>query len=222
MEGRSFSEKVAYVYRKQLEEADFIVINKCDGDRRGPRLPEERIKKELGVVEFIPTSCDKGEEAAATIQALRELITQTLATHDGLKHIHDPFPRPYLRVKEAVAALAKKETLLDRAKFEQVCAQGGEDEAVSDPAEQRLLLGTLQDLGGRFPFRLLGQTVKGFKNRFNRLRHIHDDPAHYTGMLTLGRARRGHPLDEPVGRLKPGRKDAESALEGACLGAYQA
>jgi len=29
-EGRSFSEKVIYVYRKQLEEADIIVINKCD------------------------------------------------------------------------------------------------------------------------------------------------------------------------------------------------
>ena len=28
--GRSFSEKVAYVYRKQLEEADLIVVNKCD------------------------------------------------------------------------------------------------------------------------------------------------------------------------------------------------
>ena len=29
-EGRSFSEKVTYVYRKQLEEADLIVVNKCD------------------------------------------------------------------------------------------------------------------------------------------------------------------------------------------------
>ena len=136
------------IIRNRADDSPIIVvINKCDGDRRGPRLPEERIKKELGVVEFIRTSCDKGEEAAATIQALRELITQTLATHDGLKHIHDPFPRPYLRVKEAVAALAKKETLLDRAKFEQICGQGGEDEAVSDPAEQRLLLGTLHDLG---------------------------------------------------------------------------
>ena len=28
--GRSFSEKVLYIYRKQLEEADLIVINKCD------------------------------------------------------------------------------------------------------------------------------------------------------------------------------------------------
>ena len=124
-----------------------VVINKCDGDRRGPRLPEERIKKEHGVVEFIRTSCDPGEEAAATIQALRGLITRTLTTHPRLKHIHESFPRRYLRVKEAVAALAKQETLLDRATFEQVCAQGGEDESVSDPAEQRLLLGTLHDLG---------------------------------------------------------------------------
>ena len=29
-EGRGFSEKVTYVYRKQLEEADLIVVNKCD------------------------------------------------------------------------------------------------------------------------------------------------------------------------------------------------
>ena len=29
-QGRSFSEKVTYVYQKQLEEADLIVINKCD------------------------------------------------------------------------------------------------------------------------------------------------------------------------------------------------
>ena len=29
-EGRLFSEKVSYVYRKQLEEADVLVINKCD------------------------------------------------------------------------------------------------------------------------------------------------------------------------------------------------
>lgn len=32
--GRNFSEKVTYVYRKQLEEADLIVINKCDAHPR--------------------------------------------------------------------------------------------------------------------------------------------------------------------------------------------
>ena len=124
-----------------------VVINKYDGDHRGPRLPEQRIKEEHGVVDFIRTSCDKGDEAAAGIQDLRELITKTLAHHPRLEHIHQPFPRPYLRVKETVAALAKEENLLDRARFEQICEQGGENEVVSDPAEQRLLLGTLHDLG---------------------------------------------------------------------------
>lgn len=41
--GRPFSEKVVYIYTKQLEEADIIVLNKCDSieaalrDRRNPR-----------------------------------------------------------------------------------------------------------------------------------------------------------------------------------------
>ncbi|MEE2792683.1 MAG: GTP-binding protein [Acidobacteriota bacterium] len=34
-EGRSFSEKVVYVYQKQLQEADFIVVNKCDAHPPG-------------------------------------------------------------------------------------------------------------------------------------------------------------------------------------------
>lgn len=35
--GRAFSEKVVYVYRKQLEEADAIVVNKCDALDAGRR-----------------------------------------------------------------------------------------------------------------------------------------------------------------------------------------
>ena len=38
-EGRNFSDKVLYVYRKQLEEADFLVINKVDC------LPADRIEE---------------------------------------------------------------------------------------------------------------------------------------------------------------------------------
>ena len=37
-EGRSFSRKVAYVYEKQLEEADYIVVNKCDILPEGRRV----------------------------------------------------------------------------------------------------------------------------------------------------------------------------------------
>ena len=43
--GRSFSEKVTYVYRKQLEEADFIVVNKCDAH------PTELLERLVSMIE---------------------------------------------------------------------------------------------------------------------------------------------------------------------------
>jgi len=51
--GRSFSRKVVYVYRKQLEEADIIVINKCDAvaaslrDRLVPAIRESFPRAEI-------------------------------------------------------------------------------------------------------------------------------------------------------------------------------
>ncbi len=44
-EGGRFSEKVAYIYRKQLEESDFIVINKCD------LVPAEELARLRGALE---------------------------------------------------------------------------------------------------------------------------------------------------------------------------
>ena len=44
-DGRSFSEKVVYVYRKQLQEANLIVINKCDS--QSPAFLE-RLQSALG------------------------------------------------------------------------------------------------------------------------------------------------------------------------------
>ena len=48
-EGRNFSEKVIYVYRKQLEEADFIVVNKCDA--HSPDFLERLV---VGIKEAFP------------------------------------------------------------------------------------------------------------------------------------------------------------------------
>lgn len=61
-EGRSFSEKVVYIYRKQLEEADIIVINKVDSvsaeDRSALRLGLER---EFPNAEVMEVSARTGE-----------------------------------------------------------------------------------------------------------------------------------------------------------------
>ena len=48
-DGRSFSDKVVYVYRKQLAEADFIVINKCD-----TLDPPRRLRLSNGLKEAFP------------------------------------------------------------------------------------------------------------------------------------------------------------------------
>lgn len=50
--GRTFSPKVVYVYRKQLEEADLIVINKCD-------LIAEPLRKQLE--EVLRESCPRAD-----------------------------------------------------------------------------------------------------------------------------------------------------------------
>src|SRR5213078_2397550 len=51
-EGGKFSEKVLYIYRKQLEEADIIVINKCDViDASRLRVLEEALAGQFPVAE---------------------------------------------------------------------------------------------------------------------------------------------------------------------------
>ncbi len=70
-EGRSFSEKVVYVYRKQLEEARIIVVNKCDAhpveliDRLEARLGEE-----FPQARIVRCSAKEGDGVEAWLDAL--------------------------------------------------------------------------------------------------------------------------------------------------------
>ncbi|MBI2928874.1 MAG: cobalamin biosynthesis protein P47K [Verrucomicrobia bacterium] len=63
--GGQFSEKVLYIYRKQLEEADFIVINKCDlveSDRR--TALREALAREFPRAAVLEVSARRGEGLA--------------------------------------------------------------------------------------------------------------------------------------------------------------
>ena len=63
--GGKFSEKVLYIYRKQLEEADFIVINKCDlaeGDRR--QALRQALSREFPRATILEVSARCGEGLA--------------------------------------------------------------------------------------------------------------------------------------------------------------
>ncbi len=60
--GRAFSDKVLYIYRKQLEEADLIVINKCDAIAE-PELTRlrETLAREFPHAEVMTASARRGD-----------------------------------------------------------------------------------------------------------------------------------------------------------------
>lgn len=60
--GRAFSDKVIYIYRKQLEEADLIVINKCDAISETERRSlQQRLQQEFPRAEVLGVSARTGE-----------------------------------------------------------------------------------------------------------------------------------------------------------------
>jgi G3E family GTPase len=60
--GGTFSEKVLYIYRKQLEEADVIVINKCDLiAETGRKELRERLASEFPRAEILEASARQGD-----------------------------------------------------------------------------------------------------------------------------------------------------------------
>ncbi|MCP5119073.1 MAG: GTP-binding protein, partial [bacterium] len=130
-----------------------VVTNKCDAGKQDLRLDENRLRQDYpSIVDFIRTSCDPGESAAASVRKLRETIAGTLANDPRLQHVRDSIPQPWLHVKKAVAELARKERVLKLQDFERLCEQpgneaGNQDGAISDPDEQRALLRLLHDLG---------------------------------------------------------------------------
>ena len=74
--GPAFSEKVLYVYRKQLEEAELLVVNKID-QIGGPlrRQLGERLRQTFPEARVLEVSCHTGEGLPAWFAAL---LTQSL------------------------------------------------------------------------------------------------------------------------------------------------
>jgi internalin A len=130
-----------------------VVINKSDEGIQDLRLDESALRQDYPtIVAFVRTCCDAGEWAAATIQKLREVIADSLANDERLKHVHDNIPEPWLRVKSAVAKMAPEQRVLARRDFDRLCEQPGSEAgngntAIPDRDEQRALLRLLHDLG---------------------------------------------------------------------------
>ena len=158
LEDRRQDDRSVYDWLKTIrnrghESPVIVVINKSDEGQQDLRLDESRLRKDYpSIVAFVRTSCDPGDFAAASIQRLREVIAEMLANDERLKHVRDPIPEPWLRVKSAVAQMAREQRVLARRDFERLCEQPGSEagsgnSAISDSDEQRALLRLLHDLG---------------------------------------------------------------------------
>ena len=130
-----------------------VVINKSDEGKQDLLLDKSALQRDYpSIVSFVRTCCDPGELAAASIQKLREVIAETLENDERLQHVRDPIPEPWLRVKSAVAKMAREQKVLERKHFEGLCEKsdseaGGMNTAISNSDEQRALLRLLHDLG---------------------------------------------------------------------------
>lgn len=76
--GRKFSEKVLYIYRKQLEEADLLVISKSDS-MQPERLAalRERLASEFPAKEILQASVHRGDGLEEWFSSLTEREQQT-------------------------------------------------------------------------------------------------------------------------------------------------
>lgn len=64
----------------------FVVVNKCDDERRQLQLDETSLKRDYPIIGVVRTSCNADQAAADAITRLRELLATTLATAERLQH----------------------------------------------------------------------------------------------------------------------------------------
>lgn len=148
---RSIYEWLEIIAQRGGDSPVLVVINKSDSDVPQRQLDEPGLQRAYPVIAgFARTSCNAGTGAAASIARLRAQIATTLDTSARLKHIRDPIPESWLRIKDAIARLARERSVLPVRDFERLCegnAAGGTADRISDPNEQRAVLALLHDLG---------------------------------------------------------------------------
>jgi nucleoside phosphorylase/predicted GTPase len=148
---RSIYEWLELIAQRGGDSPVIVVVNKCDGDVPQRQLDEAALRRAYPVIAaFARTSCNAGAAATVTIAALRAQIAATLSESARLQHVRDPIPQSWLRVKDAIAELARARSVLAVRDFERLC--DGDDrtraaDRITDPDEQRALLALLHDLG---------------------------------------------------------------------------
>jgi len=87
--GKSFSEKVLYVYRKQLEEAEYIVINKIDLlDPVSRSQLADGLQKQFPQARVLEVSCQTGEGLTGWFEAI---LVGELGRHPSMNVDYDVY-----------------------------------------------------------------------------------------------------------------------------------
>lgn len=125
-----------------------VIVNKCDDGDDNLGLDETAIQRDYPeVVGFLRTSCNDDAPSRRRVTALRHRIVEVIHGDLRLKHVRDRMPRAWLRIKDALAEKAKARKVIETREFADICATGRGPDAVTDPHEQRALMGLLHDLG---------------------------------------------------------------------------
>jgi GTPase SAR1 family protein/Ran GTPase-activating protein (RanGAP) involved in mRNA processing and transport len=146
---RSFHDWMKTIRHRGGASPVIVVINKSDGGKQDLPLDVTELREIYpNIVGFLRTSCGPGDWAESSIEKLRAYIVQTITSNLHLKHVRDPIPANWLRIKNRVSKLAGQRSVLSHADYVALCKEpGGGTEPINEENERRALLRLLHDLG---------------------------------------------------------------------------
>jgi len=143
---RSIYEWMRVIRNRGGDSPVIVVINKSDGE--GP-YNLQIAETDFPGVRFLRTSCNDDGHARAGIAELRRAIADIIGGDERMRHVRDPNPVAWLRVKDTVSELAREDSVLTQVQFARVCEapEAPAEDRITDPAEQRALLRVLHEMG---------------------------------------------------------------------------
>jgi internalin A len=146
---RSIHDWLKTIRNRGGESPILVVINKSDEGKQHLRLDEAGLSASFpNIVGFLRTSCNEGDWARDSIAGLRLKIAEIVMADERLRHVRDPIPDNWLRIKELVSEAASRDRVLASDRFARFCREPGAGfDPVEDENEQRALLRALHELG---------------------------------------------------------------------------
>jgi internalin A len=129
-----------------------VVVNKCDNGSHNLDIDFVRLQQDFPEIAGVfEASCspDEGYKTVGEIMApLRDCLKDLLTNDSRLDSVRARVPKAWVRVRDDVRIRAGQAQVLSATQFVNLCQSAHTDtERVTDPAEQRALLGMLHQMG---------------------------------------------------------------------------